>query len=168
MPVARVALLALGLLAPAMLFALPTDREQPIEVEADRLEVREQENLSIYEGNVHLVQGSLEIRSERLVIHFNEASELILMEMSGAPARFRQLDNAGEEMRGQGLRINYVESEALLELIEAARFSHAGDTIEGERIRINTETNSIEASGGESEERVKMLIRPRQDPPAAE
>lgn len=168
MPMARLILCALGLLAPLTLTALPSDREQPIEVEADRLEVREQENVSVYEGNVHLVQGSLEIFSERLVIHFNEASELTLMEMSGTPARFRQLDDAGEEMRGQGRRINYVESEALLELIEAASFSHAGDTIEGDRIRINTETNNIEASGGESDERVKMLIRPRQNPPAAE
>ena len=168
MPKARLFLCALGLLAPLTLAALPGDRQQPIEIEADRLEVREKENISVYEGNVHLVQGSLEIYSERLVIHFNDASELTLMEMSGTPARFRQLDDAGEEMRGRGRRINYVESEALLELIEAASFSHAGDTIEGDRIRINTETNSIEASGGASDERVKMLIQPRQNQPPAE
>jgi lipopolysaccharide export system protein LptA len=168
MPKIRRLLLALGLLLPGALPALSTDREQPIEVEADRLEIREQENLSIYEGNVHLVQGSLEIRSERLVIHFNQANELTLMEMSGAPARFRQLDDNGEEMHGEGLRINYMESDALLELLDEARFRHGSDTIEGKRIRIDTETNSIQANGDESDERVKMLIRPRQNRPAAE
>ena len=168
MPVTRLLLLVLGLLAPAALPALSTDREQPIEVEADRLEVRERENLSIYEGNVHLVQGSLEIMSERLVIHFNAANELTLMEMTGAPARFRQLDDNGEEMHGEGLRINYMESDALLELLDEARFNHGSDTIEGRRIRINIETNSIEASGDQTEDRVKMLIRPRQNPPAGE
>ena len=168
MPLTRILLLALGLLTPAALPALSTDREQPIEVEADRLEIREKDNLSIYEGNVHLVQGSLEIRSERLVIHFNDANELTLMEMSGTPARFRQLDDNGEEMHGEGLRINYMESDALLELLDEARFNHGSDTIEGRRIRINIETNSIEASGDQTEDRVKMLIRPRQNPPAGE
>lgn len=44
-------------------------------------------------GNDSLIQGSLEIHSDRLVIHFNEAGDLQLMEMTGSPASFRQLDD---------------------------------------------------------------------------
>ena len=95
------ALLLLLLLLPLRLAALDSDGDQPIEVEADRLEVRELENISIYEGKVKLVQGSLVINSDRLVIHFNDANELTLMEMTGTPAKFRQLDNDQREMRGQ-------------------------------------------------------------------
>lgn len=167
MTAARVCLLAI-LLLPGAPRALPTDSDQPIAVEADNLEIRDSENISIYEGNVSLVQGSLEITSDRLVIHFNDANELTLMEMTGAPARFRQLDDQREEMVGEARRINYLESESVLELIEQARFTHAGDTIEGNRIRIDTETNSIQAGGAQSEERVKMLIQPRQKPAATE
>ncbi|MCP4335905.1 MAG: lipopolysaccharide transport periplasmic protein LptA [Gammaproteobacteria bacterium] len=151
------------LLLPLRLAALDSDGDQPIEVEADRLEVREQENISIYEGKVKLVQGSLVINSDRLVIHFNDANELTLMEMTGRPARFRLLDNEQREMRGQAEQIDYTESKSLLELRRSARFNHAGDTIESDLIRVNTENNNIEAGGKQSEERVKMLIKPKQN-----
>ena len=159
----RVSLLLLLAVWPLVGLALPGDSDQPIEVEADRLEVRDDENRSIYRGNVRLRQGSLEITSDRLVIHFNDQRDLVLMEMTGSPARFRQLDDERREMLGEARQINYTESDSLLELRDAARFSHAGDTIEGERIRIDTESNSIEAGGDDPEQRVKMLIQPRQE-----
>ena len=163
MATVRPSLLLLALLICAPLWALDADREQPIAVEADSLEVREQENISIYQGNVRLKQGSLEISSDRLVIHFNDNNDLVLMEMTGNPARLRQLDNEQQEMRGQAKQINYLESESLLELIEEARFTHAGDTIESTLIRINTEDNNIQAGSSDADERVKMLIQPRQN-----
>ena len=82
------------LVLPFQLWALGSDRDQPIEVEADSLEVRESEKIAIYEGNVSLVQGSLELNSDRMVIHFNETNDLTLMQMTGAPAKFRQLDES--------------------------------------------------------------------------
>ena len=153
--------LLLGLL-PLQSTAMDSDREQAIEIEADRLEVREQEKISIYEGNVKLVQGSLNISSDRLVIHFNDANELTLMEMTGHPARFRQLDNERQEMLGEAEQIDYTESESLLELRRSAHFNHAGDVIKSDFIRFNTDTNGIEAGGTQSDERVKMVIKPRQ------
>jgi len=155
--------LILLLLLPLRLAALDSDGDQPIEVEADRLEVRELDNISIYEGKVKLVQGSLVINSDRLVIHFNEANELTLMEMTGTPAKFRQLDNEQREMRGHAEQIDYTESKSLLELRRSARFEHAGDSIEGDLIRVNTENHNIEANSAQSEERVKMLIQPKQN-----
>jgi lipopolysaccharide export system protein LptA len=151
-------------LLPLHCAALDSDREQPIEIEADHLEVREQENISIYEGNVKLTQGSLNILSDRLIIHFNDANELTLMEMAGQPASFRQLDNEQQEMLGEGLEIDYSASKSVLELRRSALFTHAGDLIKSELIRINTVTNAIQAGGKSSDERVKMVITPRQNP----
>ena len=168
MTVARLLLCALLVLPAGAVQALPGDKDQPISVEADELEIRDAEKISIYEGNVRLVQGSLEITSERLVIHFNDADELQLMEMTGAPARFRQLDEQREEMIGEARQINYLESDSMLELIEDAHFSRAGDLIESNRIRINTENNSIQAGDARTDERVKMLIQPRQKPASPE
>ncbi len=154
-------------LLPSQLWALASDGDQPIAVEADSLEIRESENISIYQGNVKLVQGSLEISSERLIIHFNDANDLELMEMTGAPAKFRQLDDDGSEMLGQASQIDYIESDSKLELRGSARFSHSGDIIESDLIHINTENNSIQAGSTDSDQRVKMLIQPRQstEPP---
>ena len=152
----------LGLLRPLPSWALKSDGEQPISVEADTLEVREQDGISIYDGNVYLVQGSLELRSDRMVIHFNDADDLALFELTGSPAHFRQLDDEQLEMQGQALKIIYSESQSKLELIDKARFSHDGDTIESNQIRIDTTDNSIQAGSSDSDQRVKMLIKPKQ------
>ena len=156
------------LLLPCQLWALSTDRDKPIEVEADELEVREQERISIYLGNVNLVQGSLEINADRVVLHFNEANELILMEMTGTPATLRQLDDKQQEMWGEAKRIDYTQSDSMLILRDSAHLSHAGDTIESDLIRINTLNSSLQAGSIESEQRVKMLIQPKQDAAAPE
>ena len=167
MTAARIIALVLLLLPVGAPRALPTDSEQPISVEADNLEIRDNDHISIYDGNVKLVQGSLEIDSDRMVIHFNAANELVLIEMTGSPVHFRQLDDERREMLGEALRIDYHQSESLLEMRESAWFSHAGDRIESDRIRVNTRDNSIQA-GGESDQRVKMLIQPRQNNSSAE
>jgi len=163
MTAARPIAFVLLLLPLAAAQALPGDSEQPITVEADSLEIRDAENISIYDGNVRLVQGSMQITSERLVIHFNDANELLMMEMSGSPARFRQLDGQNREMLGEAMQILYKEAGSTLELSDSARFTHAGDSIESEHIRINTNDNSIQAGGAKPDQRVKMLIQPRQN-----
>ena len=143
------------------LFALSSDEVQPIQVDADSLEVRDQENISVYTGNVRLIQGSLEFRCERLTLHFDDQKELVLMEMTGAPATFRQLDDQQQELKGEAEQLQYKQSESILVLSGKARFSHKGDTIESNRIQVNTENESIQAGSSEPDNRVRMLIQPK-------
>lgn len=151
----------LVLLLPLQVFALSGDAQQPIHVEADSLEIRDKENISIYTGNVRLSQGSQEFRGERLVLNFNQQKELVLMTMTGTPATFRQIDDQQREMRGQADQMEYRASESTLLLLGNARFTHVGNTIESNTIRINTETESIQAGSTESDDRVRMLILPK-------
>ena len=114
----------LFLILPMQLSALSNDGQQPIQVEADSLELRDQENISIYTGNVRLNQGSLEFRCEKLTLHFDDQKQLVLMEMTGEPATFRQLDDAKQEMNGQAEQLQYRQSESILVLLGKAVFSH--------------------------------------------
>jgi len=156
--------LCLALLLSGQPFAATSDRDQPIQVEADGLEIRENENISVYTGNVRLEQGSLLIQADRMIIHFNDDGELQLIEMDGDPARFRQTSDAKKEMLGEARHLEYHEAESLLVLDGDARFSSNGDTIESASIRINTDTNLIEAGSTGPDERVRMVIQPRQNP----
>ena len=155
-------LILLFLLMPSSLLALSTDQSQPIKVEADSLEIKDAENISIYSGDVRLDQGSLALRADRLVIHFNDQNELTLMELTGSPATFRQLNDEQQEMIGQADRLEYREAESTLILLGNAKFIHVGDTIESNMIRINTDNQSIQAGSLNSDDRVKMLILPKQ------
>ena len=66
------------LLIPVQAWPMESDRAQPISVEADSLEVRENDNISIYTGNVHLVQGSLKANSQRMVVYFSDKREFLI------------------------------------------------------------------------------------------
>ena len=153
--------LLLLMLLPLHCWAMDSDRDQPINIEADQLEIREQENVSIYQGNVLLVQGSLRINSDRMVIHFNEDSELTLMEMTGNPAKFQQLDNAQQQIRGEAEQIDYSDVDSLLILRRKASLDQAGKVITSDLIRVNTATSGLEAGGAQSDVRTTIVIPPR-------
>lgn len=150
-----------GLTVSLSVGAIDGDSDQPIQVEADTLEIRDNDNISVYTGNVSLVQGSMQIHSDKLTIHFNDNKELVLMQMSGTPATFRQLDNDNREMLGQARQLDYHEADSLLVLTGNARFESNGDLIEGSTIRINTRNDFVEANGASTEERVRVVIQPK-------
>jgi len=143
------------------IFAASADKNLPIEVEADSLEIRDNDNISIYSGNVRLVQGTLNVHSDKLVIHFDDNKNLVLMEMTGSPASLRQLDDNDKEMIGEADRLDYFEPKSLLILKGNARFSNDGDTIEGSQININTENNNLQAASPEPDKRVHVVIQPK-------
>ena len=155
-------IVCLAFLTPWQSFAASGDKDQPIEVEADSLEIRDNDNISIYTGNVRLLQGSLNVRADRLVIYFDDNKDLELMEMTGSPVHFRQLDDENQEMIGQADKLEYFEPESLLVFTGNARFTSKGDTIESSTISINTENDNLEAASPEPDKRVRMVIQPRQ------
>jgi lipopolysaccharide transport protein LptA len=103
-----------------------------------------------------------------MVIHFDDQNELKMIEMTGKPAKFRQLDNERREVYGEAGQIDYSEADSLVIMRDSAYLDHAGDIIKSELIRFDTTTNNIEAGGTESEDRVKMVIKPRQEATTAE
>ena len=67
----RHVLLALLWLAPIAGNALPGDRDQPIHITADKALRDEVEGVTVYSGNVELVQGSMELEADKLTIYHN-------------------------------------------------------------------------------------------------
>jgi lipopolysaccharide export system protein LptA len=71
------ALLACSTLAQAQesrMTGLKLDGDQPIEIESDKLEVREQEGIAVFTGNVEVVQGPTLLKSGRMVVHYDQES----------------------------------------------------------------------------------------------
>jgi lipopolysaccharide export system protein LptA len=44
--------------------------DQPIQIESDQLEVRENEHLAVFSGNVSVVQGTTLLKSGKLTVHY--------------------------------------------------------------------------------------------------
>jgi lipopolysaccharide export system protein LptA len=148
-------------LLPASVWALSSDRDQPIQIEADRLEIVESQHISHYQGNVEMNQGSLNISADSIIFHFDDNNDLQWLEIEGNPAHFKQLNDDQTPVTGSALRMNYYQPRSQLELFGKARFQSALDTIESETIVINTNTNALQAGGTADDGRVRMLIQPK-------
>lgn len=79
----RVLILAAAMLAPAVsaaqeqeggrLTGLKLEGDQPIQIESDRLEVRENDGIAIFTGNVAVVQGPTLLRSGKMTVYYDKA-----------------------------------------------------------------------------------------------
>ena len=77
--------------------ALSTDKDQPIEVEADTAELDEVKNVSIYRGNVIVIQGSIRMTGDVMTVYQTDNDDLDHMIMEGNPATYKQLPDDSKQ-----------------------------------------------------------------------
>lgn len=59
--------------------------DKPIQIESDQLEIREQDNVAVFTGNVNVVQGTTTLKSGHMVVHY-QAKGKGTGESTGAPS----------------------------------------------------------------------------------
>jgi lipopolysaccharide export system protein LptA len=156
-------------------WALSTDSQQPIEIEADFAELDDAEGKTVYIGNVVVTQGSIRMTGDKLRVNFTENRELEDVYLEGRPAYFKQTpDGADHDVEGEGLLIEYHAQENFLYLIDKAKLTKGDRLFEGHRINYDTEKSIItarsvprmEPSGKAPEQprrRVRIIIPPKKD-----
>jgi lipopolysaccharide export system protein LptA len=146
-----------------------TNRQQPIQIEADRAEITEQSGVSVYSGRVSLRQGDLQMEGDRLEIRRDGKTGDIQAALIGKPAVLRQPTDAGEMVNAKAERINYQSHDRSLDLQGGAEFVRGRDRVTGQSIRYDANAKKILASGPKSAGgRVQIVIQPgerEQTPP---
>jgi len=160
----RCAALLLALL-PAMAQGLSSDRRQPITIEADRATLNEKDGSSIYEGNVHLQQGSLNLRGDRMSVQLS-GEELEQIVLTGQPASYQQRpEGRDSDQHAEAGRIEYHAADQRLILLENARVWQSGaEEFRSERIVYDIRSNTVTAGGGSSGDRVRITLQPKSRP----
>jgi len=161
-PSAVTLLLAACLAGPVT--ALESDREQPIYLEADSVEIDERRGISVYRGHVKVTQGSSELTADEVTVNQTKEGDRVVA--TGSPATFsQQRDNRPEPVRGSARRIEHRSAENLLILTGAAEFSQGGDRFSSERIEYDTRSDLVRAGqaagAAKPGERVRIVIQPR-------
>lgn len=151
------------LLITGQVWALSTDREQPINIEADHLDVDEIKGMGVYRGNVVLIQGSAKLYADVLRVYSNAQRELTHVEAIGKPAKFRQLmDETFEEVTGEALEIIYRVTEEYVIFKGSAYFWKCGDEFSGNRVEYFASQALVKASQSkQGDERVNVTLLPR-------
>jgi lipopolysaccharide export system protein LptA len=154
--------LLLCLLSPLPLSALSSDKDQPMHLEADSVSIDDASGVSLYEGNVVITQGSLQLWADQLWIHRKDGkTQKIVSE--GNPTHFRQLmDNSGEEMKGHAQRAEFYLDRDQLLLLDNAVLEQGSDQFRSDRILYNRASAQVKAgTSAEGKQRVQVIIEPQ-------
>lgn len=146
--------------------ALSSDRDQPIHIEADSVQIDDARGISTYRGNVIYTQGTLRLEAETVHLYFDEERKVSRLEALGEPVRFRQrLDGDDEDMRASALRIEYTADPQQLVLEQQAYIWRQDVEFTGDFISYDATEDSVSASrGDEGGGRVRIVIPPRLAP----
>ena len=159
----RPALLALLLLTlcPPLANALSSDKDQPIDIVADSVDIDEAKGTSTYTGNVEINQGSIRLLADKVVVEHHPGQPR-KVNASGAPAKFRQLpDNSKAYVTGTAQRVEYrLDSEELV-LTGNAQLTQGKDRFNSDRIVYDRVKAVVKAgAAAQGKDRVRVTIEP--------
>jgi lipopolysaccharide export system protein LptA len=160
-----IAMSLLGLLLPAAARAEKADRDKPVNLEADTVFLDDARQISTYQGNVRLTQGTLLIRADKLVVT-EDAGGFQHGTAYGNPASFRQKREGLEEyIEGYAQRIEYDARTDKVQLFTQAHMKRNRDEVRGNYISYDGKTEFFQAIGGAKEApaagRVRAVIQPK-------
>ena len=159
LPLRVVALLA-GLLLAIVANALPDDRDQPIRITADTAIRDEKQGFTVYSGNVHMTQGSMDIEADKLTI-YHETAQADKIVAEGKPARMQQKPAVDEPMvRAHAEIIEYYKIEERVHFRIDAHIDQDGASVTGDSIDYFIAEQLVKADSDKATEgnRVQVVI----------
>lgn len=150
----------------ATAWALPEDRDQPLRVRSSLAEQDQATGTIIYTGEVEIVQGSLRITADRVVVTTadDDVTEIVA---TGTPATIEQKPAPEEEIvHGLAETIRYDVAGEILTLSGKASIRQGDSTVEADRLEYYPGEKRYEAHGAQRtaegvDQRVRVEIPAR-------
>jgi lipopolysaccharide export system protein LptA len=144
------------------------DRNKPVHLEANRVTIDDAKQIALFEGNVVLTQGTLQIRGDRMEVRqdregFKQGTTW------GSPAVFRQKrDGYDEFIEGTAERIEYDGRIDTVQMFNRAQLKRGQDEVRGNYISYDARTEFFQVTGSAKtaapdspEGRVRAVIQPK-------
>lgn len=168
---ARVLVLLWIGLVPATAAALESDSDQPINIEADSATYEEAKGETVYTGNVHTTQGSLEVFSDKMIV-YQKAGKTEKIVAFGNPARLKQTPEPGKpDWHGTGQRAEYFPDTGILVLYDNALAwqgdkADTSDRVASDRIEYDSRKSLMKAGTPTTSgsRRVHVTLQPESKP----
>jgi lipopolysaccharide export system protein LptA len=169
----RLATAALLLAVALPAHAEKADREKPMNIEADRFSMDDIKKVQVFEGNVVLNQGTLQILTNRMVVTQDADGFQKGVATGGANglARFKQKREGKDEyIEGEGERIEHDAREEKTEFFVRGWVKSGLDEVKGNYISYDalTENYLVTTGGGQTktatgaaQARVRAIIQPK-------
>ncbi len=156
---------ALALLVYANAWALSSDRNQPLQIDADQADIDQQRGISTYRGNVRLSRGSMLLIADEVVVK-QEGGSIRLVTATGSPASYRQRSDKQQDIRASALRMEYHVDNGQLLLTKQAELHQDANVFASERIVYDSIADRVNAGANTTspQDRVHITIQPGKAP----
>ena len=155
------ALCILSLLLSTAAHALKDDIEKPVYINADSVLFNKSKGQGVYEGNVSIVQGSLDIRAAKIEITA-PGGEIKKITASGSPVKFKQKMDDGKLAQGQANRVVYLVESKRIVLDGNASLKQNNDNFSSNHIEYSISNGELKAGNKKTpgKSRVKAVFYP--------
>ncbi|MCB1559867.1 MAG: lipopolysaccharide transport periplasmic protein LptA [Xanthomonadales bacterium] len=146
-------------LLPSAAVARSSDRDQPMDVSANRTDTTlQQDGTARLSGDVRISQGTLDVRADEALVKMANG-EIAHVTLTGAPATMRQEKDDGGITIARARRIEYDLSGDRIDLYGGVTVDEPGGSLSGEHLSYDLASGRIEG-GGEGNGRVNLRILP--------
>jgi lipopolysaccharide export system protein LptA len=139
------------------------DPDAPIEIEADTLEVRQEQQLAVFTGNVVAVQGGMTLKTDEMQVRYRQDGESSGASVGGAISRLEAIGNViitTAKEKATGKRGIYNVDPGIIDLEGGVVLSNADGELQGQSLRMNLRTGISVINGG-VKSRVKGVFTPQ-------
>lgn len=156
-----------SMLLSSSVLALASDREQPIQIEANQATINNTEGTATYQGNVIVTQGSIHITAETVIINYSQEQNITNVIARGNPVNFQQRLDQGDNIKAKAKEMEYNATKNSLHLRTAAELRkerNGEDTYisQAPNITYDTQKGIISADKGDSKQgRIIMTLKPQ-------
>jgi len=146
-------------LLPAIALGLTSDREKPLNIEADHVVINDKKGTMVYTGEARFTQGSIVVTADQVQI-YSEDRRFTRAVALGKPATFQQKLDDGKVVKAKANRMEYRVKDERLVLTENAEVWQDKNHIRSDKIVYRLDTQIIDAKGKTEGGRVKITIQP--------
>ena len=140
-----------------------SNKQLPINVQADNADFSQKSGVSTYTGDVRLTRGGLTLTGDKLVVtRINDRSRVKAV-LTGNPAHIDKQPDASDDrvVTGHARQIEYTNASSVITLRGGAEVTRNGDEIRGPVITHDVDTGATHAKRGSGgSERVHITIQP--------
>ncbi len=134
------------------------DSEQPIHISADTAELNDKTGVSIYTGNVEMIQGTTILRGDKITVYTqdNEVQRMIAL---GDLATYQETNDDGDIVYAESEKMIHNAKEKKIELFRRAKITELDNVIRSDYIKYMTALGLMDT--GTKSDRVNITIMPK-------
>ncbi|MCD6046825.1 MAG: lptA [Gammaproteobacteria bacterium] len=150
------------LLAAPCTYALPTDRDQPLNATSNQASFDQNNLIAVYQGNVHATQGTTSLSSNTLTLKLNNARQLQSAIAEGSPAIYTTTLKPKEvPLVAKAQHLEYLPQQHQIILRGDGFVTHGDDSYRSSLIYYDTDSQTV-LSPKLPGNRVRIVIQPQE------